>query len=167
MQFSPYRMQLAGIRTAAVEYRPLRREVLMVGTVAAGESASAFVDAEVFDKDLPFLAAGMPVEAASDLLPGHVPFPGEVAAVEPGAAAGSRSSSRVRLRVDDPGKELRSGTVVTARAEAPVTRLGWWRQALAKEASERVAVESTVSGLPGSLSPTIASQAACLVRLAV
>src|SRR5262249_31944285 len=27
MQFSPYRIQLAGIRTAAVEYRPLRREV--------------------------------------------------------------------------------------------------------------------------------------------
>src|SRR5579871_2268200 len=33
MQFSPYRVQLAGIRTAAVEYRPLRRGVGMVGTV--------------------------------------------------------------------------------------------------------------------------------------
>ena len=108
MQFSPYRVQLAGIRTAAVEMRPLRREVVMVGLVERSTFASsAIVRAEVFVADLPFLSVGQTVEASVEALSGHPPFRGRIARIdEEGGAA--RRSIFVRLELDDPDRDLRS-----------------------------------------------------------
>jgi hypothetical protein len=152
MQFSPYRVQLAGIRTAAVEYRPLRRDMLLVGTVAGVDSASVSVDAEVFEKDVPFLAEGSTVQAASDLLPGHVPFTGTITGVEPERALGSRSF-HVRMQLDDPGRELRAGTLVTARLDAALTRLAWWRRSVAEAWKDRAAAEVAVRVLLAPAAP--------------
>jgi Cu(I)/Ag(I) efflux system membrane fusion protein len=146
MQFSPYRVQLAGIRTASVEYRVVRREVVLVGTVAKADSASVSVEAEVFEKDLPFLTEGRAVEGTTNLLPGHLPFTGEIAAVESNSLPGSRSF-RVRLRIDDPDRELRQGTLMTARLEVPIMRLPWWRRATAEERSNRTAIETAARSL--------------------
>ncbi len=77
MQFSPYRVQLAGIRTAAVEYRPLRREVVLVGPAEKTDSASVPVRADVFETDLPFLREGQPIEAANDCAARSSPLPGQ------------------------------------------------------------------------------------------
>lgn len=150
MQFSPYRVQLAGIRTAAVEYRQLRRVVEMVGTVARADSAVVFADMEVYEKDLPFLFPGQSVKIASDLLPGHLSFGGEVAAVEGSPPTGTRSF-HVGLKIIDPDTDLRHGTLVTARAEAPIMRLPWLRRARMEEWRDRTAMELAAQSV---LAPT-------------
>jgi Cu(I)/Ag(I) efflux system membrane fusion protein len=144
MQFSPYRVQLAGIRTADVEYRSLWREVVLVGPVEKMEdSSSVRVRAEVFETDLPFLSEGQPIEAANDALPGHPPFKGKIANVE---------AVRVLLEIADPERDLRAGTLVTARTAAPVMRLAWWRRAVTEEWRDRTAADLALRSL---LAPTI------------
>jgi Cu(I)/Ag(I) efflux system membrane fusion protein len=166
MQFSPYRLQLAGIRTAEVECRPLQREVVLVGTVARADSASVTVTADLFEKDRPFLTEGQSVEAVSDLLPGHLPFRGEVAGIEAGSTPGNRSVN-VRLRIVNPDRELRPGTLVTAHAMAPITRLKWWRRAMAEESKDRSAVEAAARGLMAPAGPAIPVAVESLAREAV
>jgi hypothetical protein len=116
MQLSPYRMQLAGIQTSPVAYRPLQYEVLVSGFVdnegAAG--ASAGVTADVFEKDLPLLRVGQAVEAAAPALPGRVPFLGKVGALHT-RLSGGRPSLQVRLAIDNPERELLPGMLLTAR----------------------------------------------------
>jgi Cu(I)/Ag(I) efflux system membrane fusion protein len=145
MQFSPYRVQLAGIRTAAVEYRPLRREVVLVGPVEkTGFASSVLVRAEVFESDLPFLSVGQPIEAANDALPGHSPFKGRVARME---------TVSVLLEIADPEHDLRPGTLMTARAEAPVMRLAWWRRAVVEEWRDRTAADLSLRSLLAPVLP--------------
>jgi Cu(I)/Ag(I) efflux system membrane fusion protein len=146
MQFSPYRLQLAGVRTAAVEYRKLLRQIVMVGTVSRSESSAVLAEADVFEKDLPLLAGGGIVEGSTDLLPGHVPFTGEVVA-DPSVPAPGGRSCRVRVRMDDPARELRAGMLLTLRLQAPVVRLPWWRRAVAEEWNSRSAVETMLCSL--------------------
>jgi len=61
MQLSPYRVQLAGIRTAAAEYRLLVREVVTQGIV----SMEGYIDAEIDEQDLPFVGRGPGVAPAA------------------------------------------------------------------------------------------------------
>lgn len=166
MQFSPYRVQLAGIRTADIEYRSLRREVVLVGVVEQANSASrVVVRAEVFAADLPFLHEGQTIQADADPLPGHVPFQGKIARIE---------SASVRLEIDDPQRELRPGTLVTARAETPIARLPWWQRAVVEEWRDRTATDLTLHALfvpaipvsPGGIE-TLLHQAGTQALLAV
>jgi Cu(I)/Ag(I) efflux system membrane fusion protein len=166
MQLSPYRVQLAGIRTAAVDYQPLRRDIVMVGSVAQAEVPSAWVDTEVFETDRAYLVERQSVEAASDLLPGHLPFAGEVATIEPAPAPSGRAF-RIRLKINDPNRELRPGTLVTARVAAPVTRLVWWRQAMAEAGRDRTAAELAARALLASVGPSVPSGVESLARRAV
>jgi hypothetical protein len=139
MQFSPYRVQLSGIRTVAVEYRPLRREVVLVGP--AERSTTTFpvaVRAEVSASDIPFLTEGQFVEVSAKELPDHAPFRGRITRLgEPTASAVGRT---VRLEIDDPASELCPGTLVTARAETPLSLLPWWRSAVTEEECKESAV---------------------------
>jgi hypothetical protein len=174
MQFSPYRVQLAGIRTAPVEYRPLLREVVLVGLVEAHDSAAAagpapgaaWVAAEVFEQDVPFLAEGQSVTAEADTLPGHVPFAGKVRKLGAGPLP-ERRSVRVHLEVSDPARELRPGLLVTARAEAPVMRLAWWRRAVVGEWRDRTAVELATRTLLAPAGPAAPSGVESLLYGAV
>jgi hypothetical protein len=145
MQYSPYRVQLAGIRTAAVEYRPLRREVVLVGPVEKTDFASSvLVRADVFESDLPFLSVGQPIEAVNDALPGHSPFKGRVAKIE---------VVSVLLEIADPEHDLRPGTLLTARTEAPVMRLAWWRRAVAEEWRDQTAADLALRSLLAPVLP--------------
>jgi membrane fusion protein, copper/silver efflux system len=146
MQFSPYRVQLAGIRTASVEHRPLNREVVMVGKVSRVETSTVSVDAEVFEKDLPLLAENDAVEVESDLLPGRPPFVGKIAAVDTSPKAGGRSF-HVQISIDDPNGELRHGAIVTCNVRGSVMRLPWWRRARLEEWKWRTTIELAVRSL--------------------
>jgi Cu(I)/Ag(I) efflux system membrane fusion protein len=156
MQLSPYRVQLAGVRTAPVAYRLLRREVVLVGTVVQAESSSVLLDAEAFEKDLPFLAPGRPVRASCDSFAGRPPFSGEVIELEAGPAG---RSFRARVKILDAGKDLRAGALVTARLEGSILRAPWWRQAALQEWRDRTAVElaaravftPALAGVPGGV----------------
>jgi YHS domain-containing protein len=130
MQLSPYRVQLAGIRTSNIEYRPLMREIVTAGFVEPLQTPpnplpdlrKARVRAEVFEKDLPFLAEGQAVEVSSEVFPGHAPFPGTVQRISPHLTAETHSLA-VQLEVDNSRQELRPGLFVTARIQVPVQQI--------------------------------------------
>lgn len=167
MQFSPYRVQLAGIRTAAVEYRPLRREVVLVGPVQRSKVSSAVaVRAEVFPADLPFVTVGQSVEAGSEALQGHAPFRGKIARIDAESPAAQQAVA-VRLEIDDPDRDLRSGLLLTARAEAPIARLGWWRRAVTEEGGKERAAETALQTLLTPALPGVPPGASSLLSRAV
>lgn len=152
MQFSPYRVQLAGIRTADVEYRPLRREVVLVGAAErATRTPAVNVRAEIFAVDLPFLSEGQIIEARSEALAGHAPFRGKIAGIEVEGGSAHQSAA-VRLEIDDPDGDLRSGMLVTARFDAPIARLSWWRRTVLEEECKESAADMALHAL---LTPSI------------
>jgi multidrug efflux pump subunit AcrA (membrane-fusion protein) len=127
MQLSPYRVQLAGVRTEEVAYRPLVREVETAGTVEADDQSSRVcVRGEVFTRDLPFLTEGAAAEVACEAFPGHAPFPATVREVGP-ETKGGVPALYVHLDVDNAGGELRPGLFVTARVRVPVQQTAPFR----------------------------------------
>lgn len=65
MQLSPYRIQLAGVRTVVAEYLPLEREV-----VVAGKLLNRKVEITVDSADESLLGSSTKVELTADSLPG-------------------------------------------------------------------------------------------------
>jgi hypothetical protein len=65
MQFSPYRIQLAGLQTGVVDYRPLASEVTGVGSVVES-GGKKVIRAEVFVRDLATIAVGQTASIQSD-----------------------------------------------------------------------------------------------------
>jgi Cu(I)/Ag(I) efflux system membrane fusion protein len=166
MQFSPYRVQLAGIRTAAIEYRPLRREVVLVGPVERSTVTPAVgVRAEVFTADLPFLSEEQAVEASCEALPGHAPFRGRITRIEVEGGSARRVAA-VQLAIDDPDRDLRSGFLLTARAEAPVGRLAWWRRAVTEEGHRESAADVALHTLLAPAIPGVPGGVCALLRQA-
>jgi hypothetical protein len=124
MQLSPYRVQLAGIDTSPVGYRPLVREVEACGFIESdGEDPGRlWVRPEVFTRDLPLLHEGAAAEVTCDAFPGHAPFPARVRRV--GAiAAGGRSVLRAHVALEGPARELRPGMLVTVHVKVPVQQM--------------------------------------------
>src|SRR5262249_25530290 len=122
MQLSPYRIQLAGIRTTPVEYRPLAHELTLAGFVEASRSSRGepsdpnrlSVRVEVFEKDVSFVTPGQSMDVESEAFPGKT-FPGRVRQLAPALTPETRTL-RVRLEVDNPRQELRPGMFVLAKA---------------------------------------------------
>jgi len=117
MQFSPYRLQLAGVRTSPVSYRPLARAVTLLGTVIASDG-SRIVEAEVFERDLFCLKVGQAAEVNVDGREGREPIAGTVRGIVTDDSPARRPL--VRLAVVDPEGALRPGMSVTARVLCPV-----------------------------------------------
>jgi len=144
MQFSPYQVQLAGIRTSPVSYQPLVRDVRTAGFVAGEPPLSRVgVSAEVFEKDIPLLEEGQPVEIVSEAFPGRAPFVGRVRELRSRLSAGV-PSFQVRLEIDNPRHELRPGMFVTARVKVPAAHLGWVSSDLAQQRENATAADLAV-----------------------
>jgi hypothetical protein len=147
MQLSPYRVQLAGIQTAVLEYRPLVREVVTAGLVEAGtDPARVAARAEVSDRELPLLADGQAAEVTSEAFAGRVPFRGRVRFGSAGIAPGTRPL-RILIEIDNPRQELRPGLFVTARVQVPAGQLPWLGEALTQEWQNRTAVDLAARAL--------------------
>jgi membrane fusion protein, copper/silver efflux system len=131
MQLSPYRVQLAGIQTSPVEYRPLVQEVTTVGVVEAAP-AGVTVAAEVFEKDLLVVTEGRAALVACEAFLDRPPFAGTVRAVPSRLVAGV-PSLLARVEVEDPRRELRPGMAVTVCVRAPVAELRPFAQRCALE----------------------------------
>jgi hypothetical protein len=152
VQLSPYRVQLAGIQTSAVDYRPLAYEVVTGGIVQGSPSetvqvkptstdqARFWVEAEVYEKDLPLLAEGQRVEISGDGTPGRMPMTGQLRHVVSTAAPGL-SSPRVCVEIDDPRPELRPGAYVALRFKTPPGRLGWLNRDLNDDWRDRTTAD--------------------------
>ncbi len=84
MQISPYRLQLAGIRTAAVSYRPLAREIEIAGVVSA-VAPRRLVEAELSSMDAAELSEGLGVQISADELAGLPAAKGRVRTLPTGS----------------------------------------------------------------------------------
>ena len=116
MQFSPYRVQLAGIQTAPVRYEPLARALSLVGSVDAQD----LVQCELFDRDRPFVAPGQIAEVQAVGRSQNATFAGKVLKVLP---AESDRRPRLVVWVDDPKRLLGPATAVTVNLRRPVADL--------------------------------------------
>jgi hypothetical protein len=159
MQFSPYRLQLAGIQTSPVAYQPLVREVVLVGFVEADDRRpqradrdQVYVKADIYDKDLPFLTEGQSIEVSADAFPGRAPFTGRVRALTAQVTAENRAL-QAWLEIDNPRQELRPAMMVTVRVKVPVVRLEPFTKTLVEEWQNRTAVDlamyAVFAGAPG------------------
>jgi membrane fusion protein, copper/silver efflux system len=128
MQFSPYRVQLAGIQTALVSYRPLVRRIEAVGYVSRIEQPSqpddfgkAAVRVRVFERDIPFIDTGQLAEITCESVFSG-PIRGEVGELD--ATQTLRSGSLdVPIDLDKPPRGLRTGMNILARIDVPAANL--------------------------------------------
>jgi Cu(I)/Ag(I) efflux system membrane fusion protein len=137
VQLSPYRIQLAGVRTAQVEFRRLEREVVVAGLLdpSAGSSSPTFT-ADVFEPDASALSVGQSGAATADTLPDDT-LTARVADIVP--AATPEAGRRVRVRIDSPRSGLRPGMYVAATFRTPDAALESSRRAEAVRWGEQAA----------------------------
>jgi hypothetical protein len=167
MQLSPYRVQLAGIQTAPLEYRPLVREVVTAGFVEAGaDIARVGLRAEVSDRDLPLLADGQAAEVSCDAFAGRTPFRGRVRLGSTALAPGARPL-RILVEIENPRQELRPGLFVTARVQVPAGQLPWLGEALIQDWQNRTAVDLATRALFAPTGTAVGGGVGPLLRSAV
>ncbi len=106
--------------------------------------SSVWVEAEVYEKDIPFLQAGQAVEASVEAL-SHGPFQGKLALVYPRVEAATRTN-RIRVKLDNPGHALRPGMFATVRIDTPLESVEPYRELAAR--SGRALLASATAGTP-------------------
>ena len=116
MQISPYRVQLAGIQTAPVDYRPTAREVTLTGIVRD----DGLIQCRVFEHDRPFVVTGQAVDVALDDSARQPSARAKVSTLDVDPRE-SRMSAVIRL--EESGRGLPPGTRVFATVRRPVAEL--------------------------------------------
>jgi Cu(I)/Ag(I) efflux system membrane fusion protein len=167
MQFSPYRIQLAGIKTSVIGRRSLSREIVVAGRLvelpadpaldrvtAGGESKIAAnmnlaLECDVFAGDLPLLGFGQLGTGAKgtgrhafvsvDDLPGSKPITGVVLLEHEGMPVSNGRSATVHIRIEGPAPGLRPGQYCTARVGIPLAEIEPFASLLAATKSESAA----------------------------
>jgi Cu(I)/Ag(I) efflux system membrane fusion protein len=141
MQFSPYRLQLAGIETAAVSYRPLVREIEALGFIAegappAGDGAVSSEDSniespisveiQIAERDLAWVTVGRTGEVSSRTMADGKTYAARVTEVRPRLEAGL-GGSLARLRIAGASGDLPTGALATVRLQVPLAELEPYR----------------------------------------
>ncbi|MFO0949717.1 MAG: heavy metal-binding domain-containing protein [Isosphaeraceae bacterium] len=121
MQFTPYRVQLAGLLTAPADFRPLWRTHETVGTVDR-QGEQTLIRCEIASRRAPWVAAGQPAEIRSRDLAGLGPWPGKVARVSR-HSEGGRETLRVEVTADDRDGVLRPGMAAEVTLRVPAADL--------------------------------------------
>jgi hypothetical protein len=121
MQISPYRIQLAGIRTAPLTYQPLMRACETAGIVHRS-GTEVFVPVEIPARSAPWISDGQAAEVRSEVRPGREPMAGRLRikdrVKEPG---GDRLTASVTIA--DAPSWLESGMIVDLTFKVPVSQL--------------------------------------------
>ena len=115
MQFSPYRVQLAGIRTSRVESLPLVHHIKLHGRLQGADNRST-VDAVALPSDGPLFAAPRPVRIRISL-DGRTPISGSAQCIDANSIAPT-----VRITFDNPAG-WPEGALIEAVAEIPAADL--------------------------------------------
>jgi hypothetical protein len=152
MQFTPYRVQLAGIRTAPAEFRPLAWEATAGGRLERSGSAGPLeVAIDVPEDGLPAVRPGLTADVEASAYPGQT-FAARVR--QAGDAVDSDTQTfRVRLEVADPRHELRPGTFVTVRLRVPIARLEATGRRATDEWRDRTAADLALRSQPAFAGP--------------
>jgi Cu(I)/Ag(I) efflux system membrane fusion protein len=80
--------------------------------------SAVWIEADVYEKDIPFLKIGQRVEATVEAYPNRV-FRGKVDLIYPQLDAATRTN-RIRLSLENPGHGLRPGMFATVRINTPL-----------------------------------------------
>ena len=134
MQFSPYRIQAAGIKTSVIARQPLAREIVLGGRVVIAparpqaapdesvgskpENSLLLVQCEVAARDVPLLKPGRPAEISVDELPGTLPATIVVRPDELAPPSGP-GQAKVYVLVGVENAELLPGTFCRVRVAVP------------------------------------------------
>lgn len=126
MQVSPERLQLAGVKTAAVDYRPLAREIVALGTVRKnGDPAVTIVaDITIAHDDAAFLKIGQTAEVRLRIAE-KPPARGKLTAIEAAIAEGN--SMRAEVALEATSDAWQPGQLVTATFQAPLAEFEPYR----------------------------------------
>jgi Cu(I)/Ag(I) efflux system membrane fusion protein len=140
MQFSPYRIQLAGIRTSVVKRQSLAREIVLAGRLAAiparppadqSDSPAApqappgqsfILECEAYASDLALLISGRTAEVAIEGFSAVPPLTGRIVP-DRSDAPPARRPPTVRIRLDSAPIPLRAGMYGTARVAVPLSEM--------------------------------------------
>jgi hypothetical protein len=121
MQYSPYRLQLAGVRTSAVSFQPLARQVVALGNLESDET-SLYVDLDLPRADAPFIASGQTAAVTSPARPGQGPWPARVRDIQ-FESPSPIGAIKVRIDLVDHPDELLPGMEVSACVDVPIADL--------------------------------------------
>jgi len=121
MQISPYRVQLAGILTAPVSFRPLMRTREAVGVVDRRRD-QALARCEVAARRAPWIAVGQEAEVRSRDLPEFGARVGTVATVTRRLVDGFETL-RIEVEFDDEAGALRPGMTADVEFRVPAAEL--------------------------------------------
>lgn len=109
--------------TSPIAGSVIEKSIVEGASVAAGERvmrvvdhAKLWVDAQVFEKDLPFIKIGARASAEVDSRPRNT-YEGEIVFIHPHVDAATRSAM-VRMEVSNPGLALKPGMYASVRIEA-------------------------------------------------
>jgi Cu(I)/Ag(I) efflux system membrane fusion protein len=129
---SSYRMAIRSPQAGHVIGKPIvEGSRIDTGSVLfeVADLSAVWVEAEVYEKDLPFVREGQTIEATVESLPGRV-FRGRVALVHPHLEPQTRTN-RVRFEIENPGHALRPGMYAAVNLSAPVAAAEPFRSQLA------------------------------------
>jgi Cu(I)/Ag(I) efflux system membrane fusion protein len=110
------------VKGAAVEAKMTLFEVADLSTV--------WVEADVYENDIPFLRVGQKVEATVEAVPNRT-FTGKLALIYPQLETTTRTD-RVRFELDNSQHELRPGMFATVRIDTPLESIEPYKTAAAK-----------------------------------
>ena len=151
MQLTPYRVQLAGLRTAPAEYLPLAWEATASGRLERPDSDHLEVAVDVPASGLAGVRPGLACEVEADAFSGQ-PFAAHVrdaaSQVDP-----DTDTVRVRLAVEDPRHELKPGLYVTAKLRVPLAQLEAAGRPDRDDWRDRTAAELALHSLPAFADP--------------
>ena len=151
MQFTPYRVQLAGIRTSAVEFMPLEWEAKAGGRIEQPATDRLEIDVDVADSGLAVVRPGLKGEMQFDQWPGRS-FDARVRDVGPRVDPETHTI-RVRLVVSDPQHELKPGLFAIVRLRAPLTHVDAITRRDADEWRDQTAANLALRSLPAFAGP--------------
>ena len=131
MQFSPYRIQAAGIKTSVIARQPLAREIVLGGRVVGAAAmqpepaesigsksgSSLLVGCDASVRDIPLLTPGRSADISTDELPRNLR--GTIVARPDELGPPARREPEVYIRVDASDADLRRGTFCRVRIAVP------------------------------------------------
>lgn len=151
MQFSPYRVQLAGIKTSAVDFRPLAWEAKSSGRLESNEPGRIEIVVDVPESGIAAVRVGLEATLEADPYPGKS-FIARVIETAPKSDPVSKSF-RARLSVDDIRRELKPGVYATVRWNVPLSHVDYLARNERENDQDRAAIDLTLHSLSAFAQP--------------
>jgi hypothetical protein len=117
MQISPYRLQLAGIKTSVAGYLPLAHKIEVTGRVER-DASGLWIAAPLAPWDAALLAAGMPAEVRADVPGAQGPFAAKIESLQR-RGEGQGAAYAIHVRLEHAAEPL-AGALATVVVSVPL-----------------------------------------------